>query len=527
MAGSVTAAKRKRTQALQLAQQQNTDVVTGNQRQKSERQKNRHGTPVNTIKKEEEKQLAKKLSSPCEVEKIIITSNKDKNNNVDLTGGLVLLQYFESLLSNTIGVTYTYSDTGNSINNQETGSNCKNTGSVIDKLPVVGGEDVELSFTDNRDNNLSLKLKVNGVTPFDDKTTKSAAQLQLVSEELYNNQEEPQRVELCYEGKISEHIKKIAEENLKTAKELDIEVTSNNLNFIGHKRKPFYCINLLSTKAVPQGENKEGNSAGFIFWETADGYHFKSLDTLLGQEQKKSVIYNESPSNDDSPGAPGYDLKALDYSRNSAVDVQNKMMIGAYSSKLLSFDMKDAELNENLMSSAAAFGSEPPVGSQDYLSMSGEELPDLGVYSQIPTKTSYLVLDTGVQPGGTTDEQLDKSKEENFDTAGIYNQSVMRYNQLFASTITLTIAGDFSLHAGDALFVDLIGLEADPTADNVNKKDGGVYIISDLTHYISKKETYTKMNLVRDSTGRKGNHAFRKGTNAHTVMQDNFLPNIK
>ena len=55
MAGSVTAAKRKRTQELQQLQQQNTEVVTGNQRQKSERQKNRHGTSVNTLKKEEEK----------------------------------------------------------------------------------------------------------------------------------------------------------------------------------------------------------------------------------------------------------------------------------------------------------------------------------------------------------------------------------------------------------------------------------------------------------------------------------------
>ena len=103
----------------------------------------------------------------------------------------------------------------------------------------------------------------------------------------------------------------------------------------------------------------------------------------------------------------------------------------------------------------------------------------------------------------------------------------MRYNQLFASTITLTIAGDFSLHAGDALFVDIATLKSDTKGDDINEKDGGVYIISDLTHYISKKETYTKINLVRDSTGRKGNHAFRKGTNAHTVMQDNFLPNIK
>ena len=525
MAGSVTAAKRKKTSELQQLQQQNTNVVTGNQRQKSERQQNRHGTSVNALKKEEEKQLEKKLSSPCDVEKVIVTSHKEKDNNVDLTGGLILLQYFESLLSNTIGATYTYSDTGDTVNNKKTGSNCDNTGTAIDKLPITGGEDIELSFTDNRDNNLSLKLKVNGVTPFDDKTTKSGGQLQCVSEELLNNQEELNKVELCYEGKISEHIKKIAEENLKTPKTLDIEETGGkNLNFIGHKRKPFYCINLLSTKSVPQGGDKAGNSAGFIFWETADGYHFKSLDTILGQEQKKSVIYNESPSDNDSPGAPGYDLKALEYSRSSAVDVQKKMMAGAYSMKLNSISLYDPRFSSNLMSSAKAFED---GGSQDFLSMSGEELPDLGIYSQKQTRVTWMVTDEGVQPGGTTDEQLDKSKEENFETKAIYNQSVMRYNQLFASTITLTIAGDFSLHAGDALFVDISTLQADTKIDEVNTKDGGIYIISDLTHYISKKETYTKMNLVRDSTGRKGNHAFRKGTNAHTVMQDSFLPNIK
>ena len=116
-----------------------------------------------------------------------------------------------------------HSDSGNSVNNNKEGSNCDNTGTVIDALPLKGGEIVELSFTDNRNNNLELKLKVNTVTPFDDKTTKSGGQLQCVSEELLNNQEEPNKVQLCYEGKISEHIKKIAEENLKTTKELDIE----------------------------------------------------------------------------------------------------------------------------------------------------------------------------------------------------------------------------------------------------------------------------------------------------------------
>jgi hypothetical protein len=80
----------------------------------------------------------------------------------------------------------------------------------------------------------------------------------------------------------------------------------------------------------------------------------------------------------------------------------------------------------------------------------------------------------------------------------------MRYNQLFASKCTITIAGDFSLHAGDVIFLDVPELA--PETKNVSKETGGLYIIADLCHYISPKETFTKLNLVRDSFGRTGNH---------------------
>ena len=478
-------------------------------------------------KKKETERLERKLSAPCDIEKIVVTSNKKeggKSNNVDLSGGFILLQYYESLLSNTIGVTYTYSDSGNSVNNNKEGSNCDNTGTVIDALPLKGGEIVELSFTDNRNNNLELKLKVNTPTPFDDKTTKSAAQIQLLSEEVFVNEAKPNRVEVCLEGKISQHINTILEDNLKSATVASVEETgAKNYNFIGGTRKPFYCINLLSTKAAPQG-NKPGNTAGFLFWQTSEGYHFKSLDSILGQPQKKSVIYNETPANNDEPAA-GYDLKALDYSRDSAINVKDKLLMGGLATELKSFDLYD--VNQWSETSFSAF--DPDLqGNQKYLTLSGEEIADLGDIAKIPSRVIWQVKDTGVQPGGDTDEQLDKSKEENFDLSNIYNQSIMRYQQLFSSTITITVAGDFSLHAGDAIWVDIAGLKADTEADDINEKDGGVYIISDLSHYVSLKETYTKMNLIRDSTGRKGSHnTFRKGTNAHTVTQDNFLPNIK
>ena len=495
------------------------NVITGRKNGNQRREENQK-------KRDDKKQPARKSTEPCDVEKILITSAKNPGESVNLTGGMIRFMYYESLLSNTIKATYTYSDSGNTANNAKTGSNCKNTGTAMEKLPIVGGEVASIKVTDNRGNSLEFSpennnpLIVNKPTPFDDKTTKSAVQLQFTSKEYLENEILDNRVVKCYEGKISEHIDKLVKENLNTDKSIDIEETgAKNYNFIGNTRKPFYCINNLSTRAVPQGNDKSGNSAGFLFWETADGYHFKSLDTLLGQKKKKSIVYNETPDNGNIPA--GYDLKALEYSRDSANNVQGKMMMGAFSNQIATFDLYNPDFNEEELSSEKGGESK---GSQDTLTLAGEELPLYNKDYYVPTRLSWSVLDTGSQPGGTTEEQLDKSKEENFDLKNIFNQSIMRYNQLFSSTVTVTVGGDFSLHAGDAIFIDGPTLKAETTSnDDIDRKDGGVYIISDLAHYISPKETYTKMSLIRDSTGRKGNHTNRTSS----IMDDGFMPNIK
>ena len=67
----------------------------------------------------------------------------------------------------------------------------------------------------------------------------------------------------------------------------------------------------------------------------------------------------------------------------------------------------------------------------------------------------------------------------------------------------ITIPGDFSLHAGDAIYLDAPQLQTNTKNDKVDKQTGGNYIISDVCHYISPKLTLTKLNLVRDSFGRK------------------------
>ena len=452
-------------------------------------------------------------ATPSFIEGVSVASNSDQSKTVDLSTGVIRLQYWESILQDGIRATVMYGDSGNTIDEK----------TAIDGLPIVGQEKVQLKFTDNNEETLDLTFYVNNVKPFYDDSNKSAVLLDLVSKEFIMNQKV--RVSKRYDGKVSDHVKSILTDVLKVDPEKmtdnentedqdkSIEDTENSYNFLGLNKKPYYILNYLSKAAVPNTPNAGGNTAGYFFYETSKGYNFKSIDSLLSQKKKKSIIYNETPDNGGEDIPEGYDMKALQFEKENAVNVQNKLRMGAYSTRTVVFnpfnckyevlnkEAKEVEEKEGIQTA----GERLPVFNPEFnTTQDGSEKIDF-------SRTMYMLLDTGSLPSGdaekpvaASDQQLEKCESQNYQPAKILAQSVMRYNQLFAALNTITIAGDFSLHAGDAIFVDAPELQADTKNDEVNKESGGLYIIADLCHYITPKETYTKLNLVRDTFGRKG-----------------------
>ena len=61
----------------------------------------------------------------------------------------------------------------------------------------------------------------------------------------------------------------------------EIYETKKTIDFIGNNKKPFFTLNDLAKKAVSSKIEGEGNTAGYFFWETANGFHFKSIDSML------------------------------------------------------------------------------------------------------------------------------------------------------------------------------------------------------------------------------------------------------
>lgn len=440
-------------------------------------------------------QVITKSAEPSFIEKIDIFSNKNQSRSVSVVNGTINLMYYESILQDSIRSTITFADTGNAIDRKN----------ALEGLPIVGQEKVQVKFSDNNKNTLSLTLYINKVTPISDDTTKSLVQLDLVSKEFILN--EKVRLNERFDGRVSDHIRKILTNSnyLGTQKKVDIEETSNNYNFIGNNKKPYYTMNWLSKVAVPNLPAAKGNTAGYFFYETYDGFKFKSIDSMLNQQKKKSIIFNQTP---DSLGAnipAGYDVKAVDYEKDYRVNVQEKLKMGAFSTRTILFDPFNC-FYEVVTPNAKE--------KERALKLAGKELPTLnpefdrqGKNKEF-SRTTYYLIDKGTIPSGNTKQQIEKSEQQNFDPKNILNQAIMRYNQLYSIKTTITIPGDFSLRAGDVVFFDPPELAQE--TKEVSKETGGIYIIADLCHYVSAKETWTKLNLVRDSFGRIGNHTSGK-----------------
>ncbi len=426
-------------------------------------------------------------------------SNPRTDAAADLKAGLIELKYYESILSNHVTSTMVLGDTGNTIGEG------KNRKDLLNGLPVRGGEPVRMVLLDKNDNELKFVGKdgafyVNRIKNVLTDTKKTLMQFDLCTKEFIGN--EQVRVQKRYSGKISESVKKILKDVLKTEKPQDIEESSNSYNFIGNLKKPFYTLTWLASKSIPS-DGAYGKTAGFFFFETKDGYQFKSIDTLIGPTKGGGSADSKISHKFEFTNLPdvreGWG-KILKYNVNRNIDVQEKLTIGAYNSRFTFFNpytfvVKHKDIS---MEKDQAKGKVETAGTQlDFVA------PE---FTQSITRGFSSVLDVGTLPvGKDAKEQVDnwrKKKDETNDRVqDRMIQAVTRYNQIFSISVDIMIEGDFSLKAGDTIYCEFPEVSAQ--TKRPSRQTSGLYLIASLCHKVTPSKTYTSLNLIRDSYGTK------------------------
>lgn len=410
---------------------------------------------------------------------------KKGNRSVDLRGGGLIFNYYESLFSPHITANVSFIDTGHSISGNTTYDAQERISSVYSGLPITGMEEISfLIQSDNINGELDYTknhLYVNrSFAPGKSSSTKQAVSLNLISKQAIVNQEAS--VYSKFTGNISGSVEKLLQAFLNVEKEnMQIDPCENSYDFIGNGMTPFEVIcKLLSPKCIAKKTDiKNKTQPGFFFYETKRGFNFRSIANLIAA-QPKATYYRTDQLRDGNN-----DYKISDVSIVKNQDVIKAYQSGVYSSDAIYFDPRKQEYIYRSFSLDKE--SLTTLGNKNI------EIPTIDNDKAKPSRTQYHVLDVGTMSASP-------KAELNNNPLNYTAESATRYNILFSQIVNILIPCNMDLCAGDVITCEfeVTGEKDFGSADPVQS---GKYLIVNLCHSFSFRRSFTSLTLVRDTYG--------------------------
>ena len=428
---------------------------------------------------------------------ILTLESNDQQRTVDIRTGTVSVDYYEDIFSPTITAKIKVANTGTSIAPKDNPDGPKQ--SIYHGLPLRGGERLRMKILDRGDGKLGLDfatdpskyLFVSSITDVISETQRESFTLNLVSREAITN--ETTRVIKKYNtgSTIDNSVKSILKDILKTDKFSDqsIEKAQNKYGFVGNLRKPFSVLVWLASKSVPVSSGDA--TAGFFFYQTQDGFNFKSIDGLISQEPKATYIESQVNRGDTERNN---DFIISDYYTDKNQNLIEKLRLGTYCSQRMFFNPLD-------------FSFTNPSEGKFQLDSYKEKIKNLGKklelpliaddsnkqLGEVPTRILSAVVDIGTM-------EKDVSTDENADPGKYQAQAIMRYNVLFTQTISMTVPCNTNLRAGDTINCLFPKISKD-SGDEFDLDQSGLYMIKELCHHFEPERSFTSMLLIRDTFG--------------------------
>ena len=396
--------------------------------------------------------------------KLVPTEGSSLKQEFEISAGNPLISYYESIKSPAISLTLTFLDVDQ----------------LVSREGITGGEYLSLKVKKEGHDDFEIKadkhfLMLNSVKDVSTSSSKQVATLEFVSVEAIIN--ETARVNKKYTGNVTQTVKELLKgrRGIETKKNLDSDRASNSYSFVGNLKRPFDTIQWLCSKTQ---SSKDGY--GFLFFETADGYVFKSIEKLLKQrpiEYKKS----ELPDQNSEPN----DFRIIENNLDQTNDIGINCRMGMYANKTIYINVDNATYKT------------VDFRVEDLKLKKSPKLPNK--LERVPTRLMLRVLDKGALQKGSKRKEIQKENE-----LAIYqSKSYARANLIFSQSMSIVIPFNPDLRAGQMLdlkFPLRKGSDQETTTYGKDSDDdvSGKYLISELKHTLGNNEGTTQLKLIRD-----------------------------
>lgn len=348
---------------------------------------------------------------------------------------------------------------------------------------VFGMETVLFEFQDNNKNVISLAMMVYEVT---DREiiggTKMKATLKCCSPDIINSTSI--LISSQFENKNVSDI--VTEDLITKILKSSVPIASkdkavNKITFVGNKWPVFKVIEWLGGRAIYADKSGKSATAGFLFYQTKSGYHWRAMDSLVKQEAKFNVKVGIDLSEDQKDSDPSL-IDVSDIVVKTSSDVLKGLNYGSFSSRVTTFDIGTQKVSDFDFDAYSVYNEIPRL-NQGTLPQSYSEMK--GKPSRIMTK----VINSKLFNAGDYTKDIPK----------ILSQSAFRTKMFFNKEVRFEFVGDFLIEVGDVVSLEnYVGRDRQKDPSN-----SGKYIVGKVVReYISNGEKMTtQVTLYNDSLG--------------------------
>ena len=390
-----------------------------------------------------------------------------------MTAGVQAIDYYESILSPSISVQVKILDVDGTLTSKG----------------VYGGEKLAIKIVAGKDSELEdfvitpedHELILNSIKDITSGVKQQAITLQFISKDLIKN--EAAKINKRYVGNITDSVKDILTKDpkgIQTTKSIDdVDRAVNNFAFVGNQHNAFDIIQRLQPKAGGSGyDDKTKSDYGFLFFETFDGYHFRSIRSLFEPEPEVEYTKSEISTSDD--------FVIDNYNFSSGNDVVLNLKSGLYNNETTFVELDKTKITKVKfnMTEAADLTLKPPKVP---VNIEGK-----------PSRIMLRVADTGVHQHYENSSKLEDVQP--FTDLAVYqNKSYARFSLLNSQSLNITVGLNPELRAGQTIAVRFPDVESKTGLGDENSKDiSGKYLISHLRHEFEGGKFRTHLRLIRD-----------------------------
>ena len=406
----------------------------------------------------------------------------DESQKIDIKPLVLEINIYESIFSSALQAEFAIQDIGENL---------------ISSLPIVGQERIELYISSDK-----KYYRLNfSVYKIDGRTMQEKNQVYVMScvsiEALRN-----ENFRICerIDGiKSNDIIKDILGRNNFSSKSLETDDTVFPFNMYVPNWRVFDLFKWLSVRSVPEYKK---DSIGFFFYETIDGYKFKSVDTLLDQQSypSKEIKYSFYQGNTSSYGnGSGEQYRICNFASPKAFDIYDDLRRGAFCHNAIYLDVNRATYRV-FKTTADDFWDKSSHLENTKPFVSG------GAAQMLSRGSRFVYRPSTISTWGQwNEEQTDKEKENIDEINKNYEKAFYRYYFLEYNQLDISIPGDLSNRAGNVINVSIPSPKKSP--DNKVQRDeriSGRYLVTSIKHSIlNRSELRTYITLSRDSYGGK------------------------